>query len=397
MKRLLIIILLVQFEYSEAMSNVTCVGDETYVAWPDSTNPVWEMCYLSPNDSSYAEGSGLEIRYVHFNGYLAIERSHTPLVFANYTTNTCYRDWKDENSSFISASGVDNPAQSAITTCDASIDPNEPVFNCPFGLDGDCITGVQVEKYDDRLVLTTNFAAAWYKYTGRYIFHADGRIQPRFGYANNNGTLANVEHWHHSYWRINFDIDGMLNDKVYIADQTGETEQTSEFSDFRELFNATNDTNTYNDEVTWVIKDSLTNRGYRVVAGQGGVSANGGIDDYDVATDESGAGYHEIDVMASRYKLFPNGMPEYGDVPTSSLSDCRMRYENIVGIPGSANNEPESLVGEDVVFWYRGAINDVPASQGGAPMLCKSSGPTFYPVGDWGLGDSDLIFESGFE
>lgn len=387
MKYLLLLGFLMIPLYSHAGSNVTCTGDEVYVAWPDAANPVWEMCYLAPEDSSYSRGSSLEIRYVHFNGFLALERSHVPMLFANYTSSTCYRDWKDDPASFIEADQIVNPTKPAVTTCDASTDPVNPVFDCPFGLSGTngCITGVQVEKYDDRMVLTTNHAAAWYKYTARYIFHADGRIQPRFGFGNSDGTLDNTKHWHHAYWRFNFDIDGMSDDKIYIDDGSGEVEQTTEFSDLRELINATNDPNTFSDEVTWLIKDSVTNRGYRVVAGQGGVSADGGIDDYAVLADESGAGYHKVDVMASRYKLFGNGMPEYADTPTHSLSDCGMDEENIVGVPGSGSNAPESLVGEDVVFWYRAAVTDVPVSQGGAALLCKTGGPTFYPVGDWGV------------
>ncbi|VAW39163.1 hypothetical protein MNBD_GAMMA01-1748, partial [hydrothermal vent metagenome] len=216
---------------------------ETLVSWPDANNPVWEMCYLRPSDSSAAQGSSLEIREAYYNGHLVLERAHIPLLFANYATLTCYRDWKNTDSAFLQADQALMPTRPAITTCDASTHEVQPVGVCPFqnvsGGDGtvgdsaDCVTGVQVEKYADRLLLSTNHSAAWYKYSARYTFFADGRIKPRFGFGNSDGTNSGITHWHHAYWRLNFDINGSDNDQVFIFDGTNETLMTSEFSDLK--------------------------------------------------------------------------------------------------------------------------------------------------------------------
>ena len=367
---------------------VTCDGPgENYVAWP-TADPLWEMCYLAPSESSAAQGSSLEIRKVHFNGFQVLERSHVPMLFANYASSTCYRDWKNTNSAFLQADQVENPTRKALTTCDVSVDEDIPVGNCPFqdvspggsgnvGDAGDCITGVQVEKYADRLVLTTNHSAAWYKYSSRYIFYADGRFQPRFGFGNSNGTNASTTHWHHAYWRMNFDIDGADNDEVFIDDGSNQTVQTTEFTDFREITSGQpNDPGTYTDEVTWLVKDSVTGRGYQMVPGFEGDSQLGFVDDYALGPDPGMDQYHNIDVMVSNYRLINGTLPEYSDTPGSnSLGDCSMEEENIVN--------GESLTGVDgnPVFWYRTAVVDI-SNQG---MLCKTGGPTFYPVGDWGL------------
>lgn len=356
----------------------TCTGlGENYVGWP-TADPIWEMCYLSPADSSAAQGSSLEIREVYFNGYLVLERSHVPMLFANYATSTCYRDWKNTNSNFIEANQVENPTNPAVTTCDASTHPQNSVGNCPFGMSGNCISGVQVEKYEDRLVLTTNHSAAWYKYSSRYVFWADGRFQPRFGFGNSNGTNSGITHWHHAYWRLNFDIDGADNDEVFIVDDQGQTQQNTEFHDLREITSGqANDPGVYTDEVTWLVKDNVTGRGYQMVPGFEGDSQQGFIDDYAVPEDPGMDNYHNIDVMVSNYKLYNNGtLPEYSDTPGSnSLGDCSMEEENIV--------DGDSLVGVNgnPVFWYRTAVEDI-QNQG---MLCKTGGPMFYPVGDWGL------------
>ncbi|VAW44313.1 hypothetical protein MNBD_GAMMA02-1209, partial [hydrothermal vent metagenome] len=223
-----ITILLLCSLHAAAGQLVTCNNPgENYVGWP-TVDPIWEMCYLAPADSSAQDGSSLEIRQVHLNGFLVLERSHVPLLFANYDGSTCYRDWKNTNSAFISANQVENPTDPAITTCDASTSTTVPVGSCPFGLGGSCITGVQVEKYDDRLVLTTNHSAAWYKYASRYVFYADGRFQPRFGFGNSDGTNFGTNHYHIGYWRMNFDIDGASDDEVFIVDDQGQSAQSTE-------------------------------------------------------------------------------------------------------------------------------------------------------------------------
>lgn len=347
----------------------SCNGPgEVRVGWP-TVNPVWEMCYLTPANSSAARGSSLEVRDVYYNGHLVMERSHVPMLFANYASSTCYRDWKDANSSFLKADKVEFPLQSAITTCDISTSETQIVSDCPFidvenggsvGNGSDCIQGVQVEKYPDRMVLTTNHSAAWYKYSSRYTFYLDGRIQPRFGFANSDGTMSGTTHWHHAYWRTNFDIDGPDNDEILVNG----TIMNTEFTGFRDQVNNN----------VWTIRDRVTNRGYRVEPTR---------EDYLVDADPSGAGQHEVDVMATRFKLV-GGIPEYSDTPGSnSLGDCVMNENALVN--------GESLQNEDVVFWYRTAVNDI-ANQG---LECKFGGPVYYPVGDWGV--IDYISHGNFE
>jgi hypothetical protein len=369
MKKLLMIAFFAMSYHLQAASPACTGPGEVKVSWP-TDNPIWEMCYLRPSQSSAEDGSSLEIRDVHYNGYYAIERAHIPMLFANYTTSTCYRDWKDTDSAFLKADRVENPKRPAITTCDVSVNENQPVFNCPFqdvseggsGFVGDaedCILGVQVEKYDDRMVLTTNHSAAWYKYSSRYTFYADGRIAPRFGFGNSNGTSAGVTHWHHAYWRVNFDIDGHDNDEVLIDDMVMDTE----FASFRDEQSKRN----------WTVRDTETGRGYRIEAT---------AEDYLVDTDPSGEGQHKVDVMATRYKLFGQ-LPEYSDTPgQNNLGNCSMNANALV--------DDESLIDEDVVFWYRTAVHDI-ANMG---LACKFGGPVFYPVGDW---SPDLIYRSGFD
>jgi hypothetical protein len=105
----------------------TCSGSEHLLSWP-SGNPIWEMCWLPPSDSVGTDGSSLELRDVHYKGHLVMRRAHEPMLFAEYRSSTCYRDWKDDDASFLSDRAVQNhlgipiDPPDAITSCDRSHD-----------------------------------------------------------------------------------------------------------------------------------------------------------------------------------------------------------------------------------------------------------------------------------
>src|SRR5690606_34122887 len=107
--------------------------------------------------------------------------------------------------------------------------------NCPFQLDGypgntpKCDSGVSIEDGGDHVTLTTQYSAAWYQYTSRWTFWADGRMQPEFGFGNNDGTGNETTHWHHNYWRMEFAID----DDVNTVSENG-VDKSSEFSALRD-------------------------------------------------------------------------------------------------------------------------------------------------------------------
>jgi hypothetical protein len=378
MKKLITVILMLSTIQSFAGSPACTGPGEIKVSWP-TANPIWELCYLGPENSSAADGSSLEIRDAYYNGFYALERAHIPMLFANYTTSTCYRDWKDTPSNFLEADRIENPSRAAITTCDISTKEDQVVGNCPFrdlstadpsdfvGKSEDCGSAVQVEKYSDRMVITSNHSAAWYKYSSRYTFYIDGRIVPRFGFGNSNGTNASITHWHHAYYRINFDIDGADNDIVYSNDSIRNTEFTS-------LRNERMNTN-------WKVEDTQTGRGYRIEA-----SPEDYLVDINVSPNNP-SGYHNTDVMVTKYKVVPGlGIPEYSDTPgNNSLGNCSMLDGQLVN--------GESLIDEDVVFWYRTAVTDL----ANAGLVCKFGGPIFYPTGDWKFAEYYNVFVDGFE
>jgi hypothetical protein len=374
-----------------ASSQVSAAGADcatwggTLMKWP-AANPTWEMCWVRPSQSVGADGSGLEIRDVHYNGILVAKRMHAPILFAEYrNSGTCYRDWKDADARFVASPPVRNQLGVptpfiATTSCDLSQHPTSSYGNCPFaGAPGstfastDCIGspgGVAIEDMGDHVVLTTQYSAAWYQYTSRFVFWANGDIQPEFGFGNNNGTNNNLTHWHHNYWRFDFDIDG-ANDNAILANGIA---QSNEFTALRSLTGGPGGGPTY-----WDVVTNKGGFGYRIVSG---------TNDYN-PPNQSGLNYHTVDVIGSQ---FINN--EYADRSDNNLGDCTMTAGNI------ANGA--SIAGTDVVFWYRTSVRDAngnnwPAGCSGASceaqnsMVCKQGGPTMTRVGDW------PIFRNGFE
>jgi hypothetical protein len=349
---------------------------ETKMSWP-AVNPIWEMCWLPPSFSSATDGSSLELRNVYFKGHLVMRRAHVPMLFAEYRTSTCYRDWKDDDANFLADHAVQghlgislDPPQ-AITSCDRSADPTASYGNCPFQLAGypnataGCASGVTIEDGGDHVTLTTQHAAAWYQYSSRWIFYADGNMEPQFGFGNNDGTNSSITHWHHNYWRMEFAIDDAANAVNTIS--VNDVDQTTEFTDLR---NATGGPGGV--AKTWEVRNPITGNGFRLVPSG---------EDYKIPTDESGRHFHTIDVMATKQH---DG--EYGDRSDNPLGACAMNQAALVN--------GESLVNTSTALYYRVSVRDATANNwptgcSGAScipqdsMICKKRGPTLEPFGPW--------------
>lgn len=371
---------------AHAGGSPTCVGSETKLSWP-AVNPIWEMCWLDPDDSVGPRGSGMELRNVYWNGQLVLRRAHAPMLFAEYKDGNggdCYRDWKDVRTSTLAAAVVQNqlgdiPAggNAAITACDRSASPTTAYGTCPFQLPVPpgytCTQGIAIENMGDHVRLTAQYEADWYMYASRMEFYADGRIVPSFGFGNDNGTFNSVTHWHHNYWRFEFDIDGIGNNVVSIDNQ----DQTTEFSDLRSLGGGIG-----GGPRTWTVRNPTSGNGYRFLPSP---------EDYAFATNESGRGFHTTDFMATRVHA-----NEYGDDPNYDLFDCAMDDNALVN--------GESIANTNQALYYRVSVRDTtanswpPGCSGGScipqnSMVCKKAGPTLVPIGPW----ADYIFAHGFE
>ncbi len=332
--------------------NSTCFGLQT-VSWP-SSNPVWQISWLRPCESSGTNGSGLEIRDAYYNGHLVLKRGHVPMLNVEYLDTSCgcdcYRDWEYQQSNFL----ADNiltphlyaaPDQPARTVCDVG-DGTEV---CSSG-QPNCFDGVSIETNADPLVLTTQFMAGWYRYTMRWKFYMDGRIQPIFGFSSVASECVGCTRKHHAYWRLDFDIDGADSNIVTEGPNPAPPPGGGRPGPRPPKVILTNETMrpTSYPGIAWSVTNTTSRRGYRLVPGAEAA----------LPADEFSQG----DLWALLYH--PDEIDD-----GHSLGNCPVSFAPWL------NNE--SLNG-DVVLWYRTGRLRI-----GGDATCDPVGPTLYPVGDW--------------
>ena len=340
------------------LAQPVCSGSQHLMSWPD-TDPVWQFCWLRPANSTGQNGSGLEISDVYYNGHLVLKRGHVPIVNVLYPQGgcgPCYRDWMDQEQGYLSnnviSSGYSEPTSPCPqTVCEYAATLGDcpslsPPQTCPNAV---CFIGVAAEKQTDRLVMTAQTSAGWYRYTMRWIFYLDGRFEPFFGFTAVNNPCPTFPHIHHAYWRLDFDIDGPDNDAVSEGPNPAGGGRSGPRYPAVNLPSETLRKHTRPDQ-TWAIADTVTHRGFRLVPGQEAA----------LTADTFAVG----DVWLLKYKS--NEIDDTGQ----SGPACAIKFNNYL------NGEALST---DLVFWYRtGAYHEA-----GDLDDCHTVGPTFYPFGDW--------------
>ncbi|HKR63805.1 MAG TPA: hypothetical protein VJZ00_08740 [Thermoanaerobaculia bacterium] len=310
-----------------------CTG-KNHITWPNA-NPVWDLCWVSPPDSSGPDGSGLEIRHAFYKGHRVFWRANVPVLNVLYDqpSGPCgptYRDWMTALAPFqannIISPGYAEPTSTPVTTCDTP------------GSDPGSFQGVAVERLADRLVLTTQTNAGWYRYVQKWTFFADGRVTPAFGFTAITYMCVTKPHTHHGYWRFDFDIDGAGGDvirerkKVWFfwtwSTQATET-KTNRASGKR-----------------WRVQDGA-GRGYEITPGTDGTPP------------DAWAG---SDVWLLRYH---GNETDDGGATGGANGDAQHIDPYVNG---------ESINGQDVVMWYR--IEHRHASG----LTCMLLGPTLQPI-----------------
>ena len=311
----------------------TCDANHT-IRWPD-TNPIWQMCWTSPVDSSGIDGSGLEITNVTYNGRLVLGRGHIPVVNVKYDPGGCggldlsYRDWNRELVRFeadnVIRPGYAEPTRTPRTVCDTP------------GADVGDFLGVAAEKLPDRLVLTTQVQAGWYRYIYTWTFLPDGTIKPGVRFTAVDNLCTQLPHYHNIYWRLDLDIDDPENDAV---DERNNGAWTALTSETRRLHAPAADRQ-------WRVRDKITGNGYEIVPS----------DDADVA-DAWSAG--DLWALAFRATELDDGGA------TGGLDGDKAHIDRYLG--------GESLDAKDVVVWYRTGFRHA------GSVDCELGGPTLRPV-----------------
>lgn len=428
--------------------NCALYSNSVLMSWPAQA-PVWQFCWRRPHDSTpQPNGSAVELFDVIYNGHRVFDRVNVPILNVEYGPGGCgcFRDWLDSEVRFEAVgspcgNGYCEVIEPTRTVCDCA-----PTNTCDSNPNNQCnvdlgsFSGVAAEKDTDRLIMTTQMDAGWYRYTQRWTFYLDGTIEPGFGFGSVPNGCTDTNHFHHGYYRFDFDIDGPDNDEIFSEVVSGAGQDSDGDGLNNEVDNCTRIANadqrdTNNDGYGNLCDADLNNDGIvngpdqtRMRAALGthnpdaDLDGNGVVDRRDlailrhdlskapgpsgrvpleslIATEEHD--YHKdrvswlaMDTVTGRgYRLVPGADDEalpvttfdpapfaHGDYWVVAEHDDEL-YDNSgrceAALDPFVNGEPTAST--DVVLWYRyGALHE-----GGDECFCGDRGPKLVPVGDW--------------
>ncbi len=278
---------------------------------------LWNFIVVRPRASapSSGKGSGVELRYVRYRGRLVLWQAHVPILNVVYEDQLSYRDWQNSETKF-QAVGND-PVGPGWRVCTVP-----PATILESGDDTGDFQGVAFHYDDGELRVVSELQAGWYRYISDWRFGDDGVIKPRFGFAGTSNPRTCMPHQHHTYWRLDFDIDGAGNDVI---------EQSRRAAAGGKRWVALKDETRRKRSPleSWRIMDAPTQCGYRIVPGV----ADGTADAYGVG-----------DMWFLRYRAteLEDGVTGVTLPPSGSMIQID-KYVN-----------GESIEQTDVVVWYAG-------------------------------------------
>jgi hypothetical protein len=177
------------------------------VSQPDGTQ-LWQFDVIRPSASSGYWGSGIELKNVTYKGVRVLKHANVPIFNVQYLNDACgpYRDWAYEENRFTAKvkTALVGDAGSGIAETEEM-----PQTILQSGTDFGNYYGVAIYTDENQnTTLMTEMAAGWYRYVMMWVLGADGSIAPRFGFgAVENACVCN-RHFHHAYWRFEFDLGG---------------------------------------------------------------------------------------------------------------------------------------------------------------------------------------------
>jgi hypothetical protein len=220
---------------------------------------LWEMLVTRPSASSGSDGSGIELRNVKYLGKSVFKQAHVPVLNVKYATDACgpFLDWQyDEDSFQAPETGAQNPAPGIRILASGQV----AATSLESGTDTGNFRGVAIYTQNvgavQETVLVTEMQAGWYRYIMEWRFANDGTIRPRFGFGATRNSCVCFVHYHHVYWRFDFDVVNP-NNKLY------QIERGRKFQ--RPVINERADFRNYQTNKSFLIQNGSGNEAYLLV------------------------------------------------------------------------------------------------------------------------------------
>jgi len=318
----------------------------TPIKWPAS-NPVWSLCFVSPEQSSGIDGSGLEILNVFYKGRRVLDRAHVPIFNVLYDASAC------QQLHFCGFPGrAYRDANNLLRAFDASVTPPRTVCDHPL-TDGGNFSGVKVDAGDTTLTLTTQTYVGWYRYPQSWTFFLDGRIHAGVGFTAVKHPCTSCSHTHNAYLRFDFDIGGSLSNVL-------EASPPGQISNWRAVLQES--AVSRNTASKWRVVDANSGIGYQIVPDPADLGGTGAADAFAVA-DGWVLAFHSEEL-------------DDGGAAGLGIATTKLEFRGDEAHVGEYVNG-ETVNQHHVVLWYR-----VGKRHSGSPS-CLMAGPTLVPEPGW--------------
>jgi Copper amine oxidase, enzyme domain len=300
---------------------------------------LWTMVVVRPAASAGRMGSGVELRRVRYRGKSVLRRAHVPILNVRYRRDACgpYRDWQWQEGMF-KAPGSNNPAP-GFRLC-----PSKAETVLESGQDQGNFRGVAIYVDGEEVVLVSELEAGWYRYISRWRLHADGTISPRFGFGAVEDSCVCNKHFHHAYWRFDFDVAGREHNEVREFNDP----PLSGNNKWHRLGNEIRRSRNRNRKRKWQVRNTQTGESYTLIPGGN-----------DGKADSWGVG----DLWALRHR------PNQIDDGVDNVGQARARLNQFIN--------GESIRNTDVVLWYAAHFTHDVHEHGVGHIV----GPTLVPDG----------------
>jgi hypothetical protein len=304
---------------SSGQSTVRRAAGQVWVTVKQGSTTLWRFLAVRPAASSGTNGSGVELRFVDYRGRRVLYRAHVPILNVKYQNDACgpYRDWQNQEG-MIQANGVN--VAPGFRLCPT---PAKTILDT--GSDTGNFLGTAIYVQGREVVLVCEMQAGWYRYVSEWRLHANGTIRPRFGFSAVSSSCVCTVHYHHAYWRLDFDIRTPGNNRVREFNSPplsgSSTWHTKNYEIRRPRDPARNR--------KWRVEHATTGAGYEIIPGA----------DDGVATAMADWPFPRGDLWILRYR---------GSEIDDGVVAVGPPYE--AGLNAWVNGE--SILNKDVVIWY---------------------------------------------
>jgi Copper amine oxidase, enzyme domain len=210
------------------------------VVWPSANEPLWRFNWRL---ADLPDEEGIVITDAYYRGYHVFYKASLPILRVKYD---------------IDEDGGCGPYKDPLCYNNARTTSRCPASRvCLYSYVSNGLRALGIDSYH-----TGNPGLGNYHLTHRWVFWEHGPVYPRLYSA---GLQCNMNHRHHAYWRLDFDIDQATNNlaleyNTYTGDLGWGRGWEPQITEVARSKNPPS-------RRSWAVMNGLTGRGYHIIPG----------------------------------------------------------------------------------------------------------------------------------